>query len=90
MITLIIVVLLISGGLSIKAVWKISTLPKWAETGTNNIWGVSFFDKRVWLKNILIRIIQPFIIVVIFLYKIIVSAWQIASKIVASRKQERA
>lgn len=90
MVTLVIIILLITGGLSFKAVWKNSTLPKWAEAGTNNIWGVPFFDKRVWLKNILIRIVQPFIIVAIFLYKIIVVAWQTARKIVASRKQERA
>lgn len=89
MITLIIIILLISGGLSFKAVWKNSTLPKWAETGTNNIWGITFLDKRIKLKNVFIKIIQPFIILGIFLYKTIVVAWQIAVKIAASRKQER-
>jgi len=89
--TVIIIALLISGGLSIKAIWRNSQLPEWTKQKADSIWGIAFFDKRIWLKRILlkifrIKILQPIIISGIFLFKIVQIAFQTAKKIIFPKR----
>lgn len=88
---LIILVLVATGSLSVTAIWRDSRLPEWAGQEAGAIWGRAFFDKRVWLKSILIKIfrikiLKPPIILGVFLYKIFSSAFRIAKKSIIKNK----
>lgn len=70
----------------IQFVYKKIEFPKWAKFNYSRSWGVPFFDKNKWIKKVLIKIFQFFVLIALLIILLIETSINLALKILSIKK----
>lgn len=70
----------------ISAIVKKIKMPKWSKKKYHNPWGYAFFDSKPWLKIMLIKLMQIFVVICLLAILLFKTSFSFASKMLKVKK----
>lgn len=70
----------------ISNVAKKIKMPKWSKKNHHNSWGIVFFDSKPWLKIMLIKLMQIFVVICLLAIILCKISFGFASKMLSIKK----